>query len=78
MVSELQRYGVTVAGLQETKWFGAEAYRVGESVVLAAGRPVPGVGQAKKRGEGVAIVLTGPAIGRGGMEGASGKRGVPE
>ena len=47
VVSELQRYGVAVAWLQETKWFGAEAYRVGESVVLTAGRPVPGVGQPR-------------------------------
>ena len=63
VVNELQRYGAAVAGLQETKWLGAEAYRVGESVALAAGRPIPRVGQAKKRGEGVTIVLTGPAIG---------------
>ena len=49
VVSELGRYGVVVAALQETKWFGDEMYRVGESVVLAAGRPVPGDGQVKKR-----------------------------
>ena len=47
VVSELQRYGVAVAGLQDTKWFGAEAYRVGESVVLAAGRPVPGLARQR-------------------------------
>ena len=33
------------------------------SVVLAAGRAVPGTGAVKQRGEGVAIVLSGPAIG---------------
>ena len=38
-------------------------YRVGESVVLAAGRPVPGAGVVRQRGEGVAIVLAGPAVG---------------
>ena len=62
MVGELGRYGVVMAGLQETKWFGEGVYRVGESTVLAAGRPIPRGGQAKRRGEGVAIVLTWPAV----------------
>ena len=29
IVSELGRYRVVVAALQETKWFGSEVYRVG-------------------------------------------------
>ena len=37
-------------------------YRVGGSVVLAAGRPRPGPGEPLKRGEGVAIVLSRPAV----------------
>ena len=41
------------------------------NVVLTAGRPVPGDGQVKKRVEGVAIVLAGPAI-RAGKAGGSG------
>ena len=63
VISELGRYKIDVAALQETKWFGEAVYRVGESVVLAAGRAVPGIGAVKQRGEGVAIVLSGPAIG---------------
>ena len=35
---ELDRYGVVVGTPQEMKWFGNEVYRVGESVVLTAGR----------------------------------------
>lgn len=31
--------------------------------MLTAGRPVPGDGQVKRRSEGVAVVLTEPAIG---------------
>ena len=62
VVNELGRYGMMVAALQETKWFGKEVYRVGDSVVLTAGRPVPAEGQARKRGEGVAIVLCGKAL----------------
>ncbi len=34
VVSELDRYGVVVGALQETKWFGNEVYRVSESMVL--------------------------------------------
>ena len=52
-----------MGALEETKWFGSEVYMVGESVVLTAGRDVPGIGHVKQRGEEVAIVLTGPAIG---------------
>ena len=63
VVDELGRYEVDVAALQETKWFGEAEYKVGESVVIAAGRAVPGASVVKQRGEGVAIVLSGPAIG---------------
>ena len=62
MINEVERYGVVVSALQETKWFGNEVYRVGNSVVLTAGRPVPAEGQARKHREGVAIVLSGQAL----------------
>ena len=41
VVSKLGRYSVVVAALQETKWFWNEVYKVGNSVVLTAGRKVP-------------------------------------
>ena len=59
---ELKRYDMKVAALQETKWFGSEVYQVGGSVVLTAGRERPSEGDDMQRGEGVAIVLLGPAI----------------
>ena len=62
VVWELMRYELKVTALQETLWFGSAVYRMGESVVLASGRSLPNVGESMKRGEGVAIVLTGPAI----------------
>ena len=62
VVAELGRCKVDVAGLQETKWFGDGVYRVGESTVIAAGRPVPDAGMTRQRGEGVAMVLSGPAV----------------
>ena len=62
VVAELGRYKVDVAGLQETKWFGDGVYEVAESMVIAAGRPVPGAGAVMQRGEGVAVVLSGAAV----------------
>ena len=62
MVSELEKYRVIVAGLQETKWFGNEVYKVGESMVLSAGRDVPRERRNGQRGEGVAIIPSGPAV----------------
>ena len=62
VVSELNRYNVVVAALQETKWFGNEIYRVEDSVVLTSGREVPEHVGSRQRGEGVAIVLLGPAV----------------
>ena len=58
VVSELKRYEVAVAALQETKWFGNEIYRVGDSVVLTSGREVPEHVGNRRRGEGVSLVLT--------------------
>ena len=62
VISESQRYQVSVAALQETKWFGSEVYRVGSSVMLTAGRDVPEAGQQRHRGERVAIVLSGVSV----------------
>ena len=61
-MSELERYRITVAALQETKWFGEAVYKVGESIVLAAGRPTPPAGEPRQRGEDVAFTLSGPAV----------------
>ena len=63
VIRELARYNIKVAALQETKWMGNGVYQVGSSTVLASGRPVPGPGEPLQRGEGVAIVLCGPAVG---------------
>ena len=62
VVDVLDDYHVTVAALQETKWFGKEVYKVRESLVLTAGRPVPRADRQRERGEGVALILKGPAV----------------
>ena len=58
----LRTYDIKIAALQETKWFGNGVYHVCYSIVLASGRDTPSVGEPVQRGEGVALVLTGPAI----------------
>lgn len=40
-----------IGALQEMKWFGSAAYKVGKSVVIAAGRPTPHPGQGGQRGK---------------------------
>ena len=62
VVRELNRYKIPAAVLQETKLFGQAVYCVGKSVVITAGRPTPQPGHSEQRGEGVAVVLSGPAI----------------
>ena len=62
VIRECDRYGVKIAALQETKWFGNAVFRVKDSVVLAAGRPAPQKDESRQRGEGVAIVLLGSAV----------------
>ena len=62
VLQQLNRYNIYVAALQETKWFGNAVYSVGESTVLASGRPTPLSVEPRLRGEGVAIVLSGPAV----------------
>ena len=62
VIRELGRYQVVAAGLQETKWFGNVMYKVGESIALTAGRLMPQAGQPGQGGEGVAIILSDPAV----------------
>lgn len=74
VIRELERYQISVAALQETKWYNNAMYKVKDSIVLAAGRPTPSDRQPNKRGEGVAIVLRGTAVSawkKGGKQGKS-------
>ena len=57
LVGELKRYGVSVAGIQETKWFGADVWPAAAGcVLLHSGRPVPNNNaEVMVRREGVGI-----------------------
>ena len=61
VVAVLEKYEVVVTALQKTKWFGNNVYSVGRSLVLTSGRPTPD-SSARQRGEGVILVLRGPAV----------------
>ena len=41
VMRELNRYGVKITALQETKWFGCDAYSMEDAVVLDTGQPLP-------------------------------------
>ena len=62
VVSELDRYCVVVAALQETKWVASEVYSVGNSFILTTGREVPGADFVRQGGEDVTIVLSDLAV----------------
>ena len=57
MVHELKKYGVSIAGISETKWFGKDLYDVEGYMILHSGRPLPDDDSPMVRNEGVGIVL---------------------
>ena len=57
VVRELKRYGVAVAGIQESRWFGSDVWDAGEYTFLHSGRPLPDAGASALRNEGVGIAL---------------------
>ena len=57
LMGELRKYGVSVAGIQETKWFGKDVWPVGRYTFLHSGHPLPGDQERAIRNEGVGIAL---------------------
>ena len=57
LMGELRKYGVSVAGIQETKWFGKVVWPVGRYTFLHSGHPLPGDQERASRNEGVGIAL---------------------
>ena len=57
-MGELQRNGVSVAGVQETKWFGADVWpAIGGFAFLHSGKTLPVSTEKAVRKEGVGIML---------------------
>ena len=70
LVGELRKYGVSVAGIQVTKWFGKDVWPVGRYTFLHFGCPLSGDQERASRNEGV-----GNSIGRKGYSGMEKCRG---
>ena len=56
-MEELARYNVSVAGIQEIKWFGRDVWTAGGYTFLHSGRPLPSDDDNAVRNEGVGIAL---------------------
>ena len=56
-MGELRKYGVSVAGIQETKWFGKDVWPSDGCTFLHSGHPLPGDQERASRNEGVGIAL---------------------
>ena len=56
-VKELKCYGVSVAAVQETKWFGKDIRQADGYTFIHSGRPLPSEGESALRNEGVGIAL---------------------
>ena len=57
MLKELKHYSVSVAGIQETKWFGKDMWPAADYTFLQSGRPLPSDNERATRKEGVGIAL---------------------
>ncbi len=45
---QLKRFGISIAGIQETTWFGSDVWPADGYIILLSGRPLPS-GQQRAR-----------------------------
>ena len=57
LAKELRLYGIAIAAIQETKWFGSDVWQSDGYTLLHSGRPLPGDEESGIRNEGVGIML---------------------
>ena len=57
LVRELKRYGISIAGIPETKWFGSDVWPADGYTFLHSGSPLPSDQERAARNEGVGIAL---------------------
>ena len=57
LVGEFRKYGVSVTGIQDTKWFGKHAEPADRYTFLHSGCPLPGDQESDTKNEGVGIAL---------------------
>ena len=61
LFNELKHYSISIAGIQETKWFGSDIWPIGEWTFLHSGHVLPVDSDAAVRRNGVGILLDGRA-----------------
>ena len=61
LVHELRHYGVAIAAVQETKWFGTDVWTTKGYTLLHSGRDLHAGDAVARRHEGVGILLN-PAM----------------
>ena len=57
LARELKRYGMSIAAIQETKWYGNDVWQANGYTFLHSGRPLPCAEETAVRNEGVGIML---------------------
>ena len=57
VVKELRRLRISIAGIQETKWFGKDIWNADGYTLIHSGRPLPNEDEPQRRNEGVGILL---------------------
>lgn len=58
LVEELKRYSISLAGIQETKWYGSDVWPAADGyTLLHSGRPLPSTDERALRNEGVGILI---------------------
>ena len=57
LVKELKRLGITVAVIQEMKWYRSDVWKPDGYTLLHSGRPLPDEDEPQTRNEGVGILL---------------------
>ena len=57
LAKELRHYRLSVAAIQETKWFGQDIWEAEGYLFITSGRPLPSEGEPAIRNEGVGIAL---------------------
>ena len=57
VVKELKRLRISIARIQETKWFGKNIWNANGYTLIHPGRPLPNEDEPQRRNEGVGILL---------------------
>ena len=78
IIHTMEQYNIKISALQETKWFGSNAYQVAVVVVHTAIRSIPPSNESRQSDEEVSVVLLGMLFTVGKLQGNNGKLEIVE